>query len=203
MYRAKERRKASENIPHPWPGGDRAFWNNKKRDPLEVQHPKFESSGLDLIKSVTDAISLTPPSPGLSATLLPNISEPYSPKGPDNVKITALYRCTGRLLRPPHGITTAAVISKNLKRDPLGVQHPKFENNRKISNVMRNPTMWHVRPSKTRISLDIRPVWSDSSLCAQWVARAKASFMRTAKTLSRLGGCPGWSESSMGAQVIL
>ena len=169
-----------------WYGGARAFWNNLKRDPLEVHHPKFESSGLDLIKSVTDAISLTPPSPGLSATLFPNISvEPYNPKGPDNVKITTLYRCTGRLFRPPHGITTAAVISKNLKRDPLGVQHPKFENNRKISRVMRNP------------------VWSDSSLCAQWVARTKASFMRTAKTLSRLGGCPGWSESSLGAQVIL
>ena len=26
---------------------------------------------------------------------------------------------------------------------------------------------------------------------------------RTAKTLIRLGGCPGWSESSLGAQVIL
>ena len=27
--------------------------------------------------------------------------------------------------------------------------------------------------------------------------------MRTAKTLIRLGGCPGWSESSLGAEVIL
>ena len=27
--------------------------------------------------------------------------------------------------------------------------------------------------------------------------------MRTAKTLIRLGRCPGWSESSMGAQIIL
>ena len=26
------------------------------------------------------------------------------------------------------------------------------------------PTKWHVRPSKTQISLDIRPVWSESSL---------------------------------------
>ena len=29
------------------------------------------------------------------------------------------------------------------------------------------------------------------------------SFERRAKTLIRLGGCPGWSESSLGAQVIL
>ena len=28
-----------------------------------------------------------------------------------------------------------------------------------------------VRPAKTQTSLDIRPVWSESSLCAQWVAK--------------------------------
>ena len=31
----------------------------------------------------------------------------------------------------------------------------------------------------------------------------KCFFMRTAKTLIRLGGCPGWSESSLDAQFIL
>ena len=29
-----------------------------------------------------------------------------------------------------------------------------------------------VRPAKTQISLGIRPVWSESSLCAEWVAKA-------------------------------
>ena len=28
-----------------------------------------------------------------------------------------------------------------------------------------------VRPAKTQISLGIRPVWSESSLCAHWVAK--------------------------------
>ena len=28
-----------------------------------------------------------------------------------------------------------------------------------------------VRPAKTQISLGIHPVWSESSLCAQWVAK--------------------------------
>ena len=28
-----------------------------------------------------------------------------------------------------------------------------------------------VRPAKTQISLGIRPVWSESLLCAQWVAK--------------------------------
>ena len=36
---------------------------------------------------------------------------------------------------------------------------------------MTKPTKWHVHPAKTRISLGIRPVWSESSLCAQWVAK--------------------------------
>ena len=28
-----------------------------------------------------------------------------------------------------------------------------------------------VRPAKTQINLGIRPVWQESSLCAQWVAK--------------------------------
>ena len=31
-------------------------------------------------------------------------------------------------------------------------------------------------PSKTKISLGIRPVWSESSLCAQWVAKDPSSI---------------------------
>ena len=43
----------------------------------------------------------------------------------------------------------------------------------------------------------LRSAWSESSLCAQ------AFFMGTAKCLIRLGGCQGWSESSVGARAIL
>ena len=39
-------------------------------------------------------------------------------------------------------------------------------------------------------------VWAQRGLRSAW---AQAFFMRTAKTLIRLGGCPGWSESSLGA----
>ena len=38
---------------------------------------------------------------------------------------------------------------------------------------MTKPTKWHVHPAKTQISLGIRPVWSESLLCAQWVHVAK------------------------------
>ena len=41
----------------------------------------------------------------------------------------------------------------------------------KLSHLMTKPSKWHVRPVKTQISLGIRPVWSESSLCAQWVAK--------------------------------
>ena len=36
---------------------------------------------------------------------------------------------------------------------------------------MTKQTNWHVRPAKTQISLGIRPVWSESSLCAQRIAK--------------------------------
>ena len=58
----------------------------------------------------------------------------------------------------------------------------------------------NVCPAKTQIRLGIRPVWSESSQCTQWVAKDPAFLLGTAKILIRLGGCPGWSESSLGAQ---
>ena len=40
-----------------------------------------------------------------------------------------------------------------------------------LSRLVTKPTKWLVHPAKTQISLGIRPVWSESSLCAQWVAK--------------------------------
>ena len=59
-----------------------------------------------------------------------------------------------------------------------------------------------VRPAKTQISLGIRPFWSESLLSA-WRNLGSLPNERTVKTLIRLGGCLGWSESSLGAQVLL
>ena len=42
-----------------------------------------------------------------------------------------------------------------------------------MSHGMTKPTKWPVRPAKTQISLGIRPVWSESSLCARWVANSR------------------------------
>ena len=40
-----------------------------------------------------------------------------------------------------------------------------------MSGLMTKPTKWHVRPAKTQISLGIRPVWPESLLDTQWVAK--------------------------------
>ena len=48
-------------------------------------------------------------------------------------------------------------------------KNDSFQNN--LSCLMTKPTKWPVRPAKTLISLGMHPVWSESSLYAQWVAK--------------------------------
>ena len=38
-------------------------------------------------------------------------------------------------------------------------------------SFLTKPIKWHVHPAKTQISLCIHTVWSESLLCAQWVAK--------------------------------
>ena len=68
-----------------------------------------------------------------------------------------------------------------------------------MSHLMTKPTKWHVRPAKTQISLGIRPVFTVRMKKA-WVLSYPLSAQRR---LIRLGRCPGWSSSSLGAEVIL
>ena len=71
-----------------------------------------------------------------------------------------------------------------------------------LSLDMRKPTKWVCAQRR------LRSAWasahSDQSLrCALNVyLSTQGFFMRTAKTLIRLGGCPGWFESSLGAQSL-
>ena len=67
---------------------------------------------------------------------------------------------------------------------------------------MTKPTKWPVRPANTQISQGIRPC----SLIRVFAVHMKKHWLpteRKAKTLIRLGRCPGWSESSLGAQARL
>ena len=69
-----------------------------------------------------------------------------------------------------------------------------------MSHDMTKRTKW-VYAQRT-----LRSAWasaqSDQSLrCVlSGYLRTQAFYMQTAKTLIRLGGCPGWSESSLGSQ---
>ena len=66
-----------------------------------------------------------------------------------------------------------------------------------MSRDMTKPTKWLcAQPA-------LRSAWasakSDRSLRCVLKVRTQGFFMRTGKTLIRLGRCPGWSESSLGA----
>ena len=67
----------------------------------------------------------------------------------------------------------------------------------KTTTRVTDPSLSGNEPPRDKTNnVAVRPVWSESSLCTQWVARTQALFKWTAKTLIRLG----WSESSLGAQ---
>ena len=71
-----------------------------------------------------------------------------------------------------------------------------------LSRLMTKPIKWSVRPAKNQISLVIRPVWSESSLCA-WRSTGSLATHRAHSEYSDQSGCPGWSESLLGAHNIL
>ena len=53
---------------------------------------------------------------------------------------------------------------------------------------------------KTQISLGIRPVWSESLLCAQWVAKGSVLLQADSEDSDQTGRMRRRSESSLGAQ---
>ena len=81
---------------------------------------------------MADAKSLTPPSHGWSATLLRKKSvEPYSLKGPENVKKDNTISMYGEPFRAATRHNEQLLRSLNyLKGDPLEIQNQKFENRR-------------------------------------------------------------------------
>ena len=76
---------------------------------------------------------------------------------------------------------------QNLARSLLS---PKLQ----MSLHMTKPTKWSVSPAKTKVSLVIRPVWSESSLSARGII---GSFSYQKSAQRRL-----WSESSLSARGL-
>ena len=56
--------------------------------------------------------------------------------------------------------------------------------------IVTKQTKWHVRPAKTRISLGMRPVWSESTLCAQWVAKDRSFLHADSEDSDQTGWMP-------------
>ena len=71
-----------------------------------------------------------------------------------------------RLRCSPMTLTGFAMMRIKWRQEIFSVGHiqEKLMNRRTT-----NPTKWHMRPAKRHISLGIRPVWSESSLCALWI----------------------------------
>ena len=55
---------------------------------------------------------------------------------------------------------------------------------------MTKQTKWPVCPAMTQISLGIHPVWSESSLCAQWVAKDPSFLHANTKDSDQTGQLP-------------
>ena len=60
----------------------------------------------------------------------------------------------------------------------------------KITQRSRKTNNVAVRPAKTQISLGIRPVWSESSLCAQWVAKGPSFLHADSEDSAQTGRMP-------------
>ena len=72
-----------------------------------------------------------------------------------------------------------------------------------LSHLMIKPTKWHVRPAKTQLSLGIRPVWSESSLCAQWVAKDPSFLHADSEDSDQTGRMPRLIWVFAGCTIIL
>ena len=71
----------------------------------------------------------------------------------------------------------------------------------KLSRRMTKPTKW--RPAKTHISLSICPVWSESSLCAHWVAKDPSFLHADSEDSDQTGRMPRLIWVFAGRTVIL
>ena len=69
----------------------------------------------------------------------------------------------------------------NAKRNLDGIYEPRLDKTNKVT----------VRPVKIQLSLGIRPVWSESSLCAQSVAKDPSFLHANSEDSDQTGQMPG------------
>ena len=76
---------------------------------------------------------------------------------------------------------------------PCETYEPRHDKTNKMS----------VRPAKTQISLGIQPVWSESSLCAQWVAKDPSFLHADREDSDQTGRMPRLTRVFAGRTLIL
>ena len=112
-------------------------------------------------------------------------------------------RCQGPLTPGPRGTVTGAGNSNTIcgwkpRNGNTCFDIWKYFIKPYMSQSMTKPTKWPVHPGKTQISLDICPVWSESSLCALQIAKDPRLLHSDSQGSDQTGRMPpGWSESSL------
>ena len=79
---------------------------------------------------------------------------------------------------------TTMTVRRTPGRVTAQIQFPIFKLRHEKTNKMS------VRPAKTQISLGIRPVWSESSLCAQWVDKDSSFLHADSEDSDQTGRMP-------------
>ena len=72
-----------------------------------------------------------------------------------------------------------------------------------MSRIVTKPTIWHVRPAKTQISLGIRTVWSESLLSAWRKLGSLATHWAHSEDSAQTGRKPRLTWAFVGAHAIL
>ena len=73
---------------------------------------------------------------------------------------------------------------------PLCVLLKHVSHDMKKKKKKKNTPKMSVCPAKTQISLGIRPIWSESSLCAQWVCRNPSFLQADSEDSDQTGRMP-------------
>ena len=106
-------------------------------------------------------------------------------------RVLSSYRSWKKWTRPSSGPHSHCFSRMDIYELGLSLIPKQMSQNEPPHDKTKKMT---VRPAKTQINLGIRPVWSESSLCAQCIAK-DPSFLHAYSE--------DWSESLLGAHSIL
>ena len=102
-------------------------------------------------------------------------------------RLIILFHLPDTGLGSPKTLTLAVTLAhrtKNYIRSLIKTRIPRNEPRHDKTNKMS------VRPAKIQISLGISPVWTESSLCAQWIAKDPSLLHANSEESDQIGPMP-------------